>query len=48
MRELIGLLIDPGRIFSSWALTPVRDRHEKLYGGPAYEEEKRGHIPGGG
>jgi 3-methylcrotonyl-CoA carboxylase beta subunit len=49
MRELIGLLIDPGSEFFELGLDAGYEiGQKKLYGGPAYEEEKRGHIPGGG
>ncbi|MEW6335338.1 MAG: carboxyl transferase domain-containing protein [Thermodesulfobacteriota bacterium] len=49
MRELIGLLIDPGTGFFEVGLDAgYHIGRKKLYGGPAYDEEKRGHIPGGG
>ncbi len=49
MRELIRMLIDPGTDFFELGLDAGYDIGKKrLYGGPVYEEEKRGHIPGGG
>jgi len=49
MRELIRMLIDPGTDFYELGLDAGYDIGKKrLHGGPAYEEEKRGHIPGGG
>ena len=49
MRELIRMLIDPGTDFFELGLDAGYDIGKKrLHGGPAYEEEKRGHIPGGG
>ena len=49
MRDLIGLLIDPGSAFFEIGLDAGYDiGKKKLYGGQAYDEEKRGHIPGGG
>ena len=49
MRELIKLLIDPGTDFFEVGLDAGYNIGEKkLYGGDVYEEEKRGHIPGGG
>jgi 3-methylcrotonyl-CoA carboxylase beta subunit len=49
MRELIAMLIDPGTEFFELGLDAGYDIGKKrLYGGPVYEEEKRGHIPGGG
>ncbi len=49
MRDLIGMLIDPGSAFFEVGLDAGYHIGRKtLYGGPAYEEEKRGHIPGAG
>jgi 3-methylcrotonyl-CoA carboxylase beta subunit len=49
MSELIRMLIDPETEFFELGLDAGYDiGKKKLYGGPAYEEEKRGHIPGGG
>ena len=49
MRDLIKLLIDPGTDFFELGLDAGYNIGEKkLYGGSIYEEEKRGHIPGGG
>ena len=49
MRDLIKLLIDPGTEFFELGLDAGYNIGEKkLYGGSIYEEEKRGHIPGGG
>ncbi|MDP2840529.1 MAG: carboxyl transferase domain-containing protein, partial [Syntrophales bacterium] len=49
MRELIRMLIDPETDFFELGLDAGYDIGKKrLHGGPAYEEEKRGHIPGGG
>ena len=49
MRDLIGMLIDPGREFFEVGLDAGYEIGRKqLYGGPAYAEEKRGHIPGAG
>jgi len=49
MRELIRTLIDPGTDFFELGLDAGYDIGKKrLHGGPAYEEEKRGHIPGAG
>jgi 3-methylcrotonyl-CoA carboxylase beta subunit len=49
MRELIRMLIDPGTEFFELGLDAGYDIGKKrLYGGAVYEEEKRGHIPGGG
>jgi 3-methylcrotonyl-CoA carboxylase beta subunit len=49
MRELIKLLLDPGTEFFEVGLDAGYNIGEKkLYGGVVYEEEKRGHIPGGG
>ena len=49
MRELIRMLIDPETEFFELGLDAGYEiGKKKLYGGPAYEEEKRGHIPGGG
>ncbi|MGD0275456.1 MAG: carboxyl transferase domain-containing protein [Syntrophales bacterium] len=49
MRELIGMLIDPGTEFFELGLDAGFDiGRKRLFGGEAYEEEKRGHIPGGG
>ena len=49
MRELIEMLIDPGTEFFEVGIDAGYEiGRKKLYGGEAYEEEKRGHIPGGG
>ena len=49
MRDLIKLLIDPDTDFFEVGLDAGYNIGEKkLYGGSIYEEEKRGHIPGGG
>jgi acetyl-CoA carboxylase carboxyltransferase component len=49
MRDLIKLLIDPDTDFFEVGLDAGYNIGEKkLYGGSVYEEEKRGHIPGGG
>ena len=49
MRELIGLLIDPGTEFFELGVDAGYEIGKKrLFGGPVYEEERRGHIPGGG
>jgi acetyl-CoA carboxylase carboxyltransferase component len=49
MRELIGMLIDPGTEFFDIGLDVGYNIGKKrVYGGGVYEEEKRGHIPGGG
>ena len=49
MRDLIKLLIDPNTDFFELGLDAGYNIGEKkLYGGSIYEEEKRGHIPGGG
>lgn len=49
MRELIKLLLDQGTEFFEVGLDAGYNIGEKkLYGGTVYEEEKRGHIPGGG
>ena len=49
MRELIGLLIDPGTEFFELGIDAGYEIGKKrLFGGPVYEEERRGHIPGGG
>ena len=49
MRELIKTLIDPGTEFFELGIDAGYDiGKRKLYGGELYEEEKRGHIPGGG
>ena len=49
MRDLIKKLIDPGTDFFEVGLDAGYNIGEKkLYGGVIYEEEKRGHIPGGG
>ena len=49
MRELIRMLIDPEtELFELGLDAGYEIGKKKLYGGPAYEEEKRGHIPGGG
>ena len=49
MRELIKMLIDHGTEFFELGIDAGYDiGKKKLYGGEVYEEEKRGHIPGGG
>ncbi len=49
MRDLIDMLLDPGTAFFEVGLDAGYDIGAKrLFGGDAYEEEKRGHIPGGG
>lgn len=49
MRDLIQLLIDPGsELFEVGLDAGYNIGEKKLYGGSIYEEEKRGHIPGGG
>ena len=49
MRDLIRMLVDPGTDFFELGLDAGYDIGKKrLYGGSVYEEEKRGHIPGGG
>jgi 3-methylcrotonyl-CoA carboxylase beta subunit len=49
MRNLIKMLIDLGTEFFEVGLDAGYNIGEKkLYGGAVYEEEKRGHIPGGG
>ncbi|MFA6344962.1 MAG: carboxyl transferase domain-containing protein [Syntrophales bacterium] len=49
MRELVKMLIDPGTEFFELGLDAGYDIGKKrLYGGEVYEQEKRGHIPGGG
>ncbi len=49
MRGLIRMLIDPGTDFFELGLDAGYEIGKKrLFGGPVYEEEKRGHIPGGG
>jgi 3-methylcrotonyl-CoA carboxylase beta subunit len=49
MRDLIKLLIDRGTEFFEVGLDAGYNIGEKkLYGGVVYDEEKRGHIPGGG
>ena len=49
MRDLIKKLIDQGTDFFEVGLDAGYNIGEKkLYGGVIYEEEKRGHIPGGG
>ena len=49
MRDLIGMLIDPGTEFFELGLDAGYNIGDiKLYGGDVYLSEKRGHIPGGG
>ncbi|MDD3249220.1 MAG: carboxyl transferase domain-containing protein [Smithellaceae bacterium] len=49
MRDLIQMLVDPGTEFFEVGLDAgYQIGEKKLYGGAIYEEEKRGHIPGGG
>jgi acetyl-CoA carboxylase carboxyltransferase component len=49
MRDLIQMLIDPGtELFEVGLDAGYQIGEKKLYGGSIYEEEKRGHIPGGG
>ncbi len=49
MRELIRMLIDSGTEFFELGIDAGYEiGQKKLFGGAAYEEEGRGHIPGGG
>ncbi len=49
MRDLVAMLIDPGTEFFELGLDAGYNIGKiRLYGGDLYEEEKRGHIPGGG
>jgi len=49
MRDLISMLIDPGTEYFEIGLDTGYDIGKKrVYGGEVYEQEKRGHIPGGG
>jgi len=49
MREIISMLIDPGTEYLEVGLDTGYDIGKKrIYGGEIYEEEGRGHIPGGG
>ena len=49
MRELISILVDPGTEYFEVGLDTGYDIGSKrIYGGEIYEQEGRGHIPGGG